>query len=104
MRLIEADKVPPIIRLILMKHPYADDIMDQVQILIDSHTIEAEAVRHGRWEFGAENYEWNCSICHNWTEDGDMDSSVLSNYCPNCGAKMDVPDINVGNKTEDEND
>lgn len=52
-------------------------------------TIETEPVRHGEWEFDPESYTWNCSECHDCEEDGCMDGSVLSNYCPNCGAKMD---------------
>ena len=44
MRMIEAAKVPPLIRLLLMKHPYADDIMEQMQYLIDEQTIDAVPV------------------------------------------------------------
>ena len=56
--------------------------------------VEAEPVRHGRWigiEYdgyadGNPVYDvWECSECleeHNGEED------TLTNYCPNCGAKM----------------
>lgn len=48
-------------------------------------TIEAEPVRHGRWENKQGGF-WQigtCSICGSkWPTDG-------ANYCPNCGAKMD---------------
>ena len=60
-------------------------------------TIEAEPVVHGRWVetgktmFGTLNYE--CSVCR-----GFMPYYNGYKYCPNCGCKMDVPDINVGNK------
>lgn len=43
-------------------------------------TIEAEPVRHGRWEDCSSG--WMCSRC-SFTQIKD------SNYCPNCGAKMD---------------
>jgi hypothetical protein len=43
--------------------------------------VDAEVVRHGRWTFPWTSPE--CSACRKtqkWT----------SNYCPNCGAKMDA--------------
>ena len=61
-------------------------------------TIEAEPVRHGRWErycddkfmgYGADGkikyrkvYTYECDNCRHGT-------AVKTNYCPNCGAKMD---------------
>lgn len=50
---------------------------------------EYAPVRHGRWIFDAENYEWNCSECHEWPIDGSADDE-RTYYCPNCGAKMDA--------------
>lgn len=62
-------------------------------------TIEAEPVKHGRWEHGKEisrtmlgnetiaiDYEdWHCSVCGRRYKE-----YVLPyRYCPNCGAKMD---------------
>lgn len=59
--------------------------------------IDAEPVRHGRWEENVTTYagpglvNWRCSKCKNiggtWLReiaDGDM-----YRYCPWCGAKMD---------------
>lgn len=51
-------------------------------------TIEAEPVRHGRWIekpflFGTSNF---CSICDSFYG---MPHGKY-NYCPNCGAKMDL--------------
>ena len=51
-------------------------------------TIEAEPVRHGRWErkrhklFG-NSYDYVCSAC------GCDYALAEYNYCPHCGAKMD---------------
>ena len=42
----------------------------------ETPTVDAEPVRHGRWEHGM-----RCSYC------GQIDLSK-PNYCPNCGAKM----------------
>ena len=45
-------------------------------------TIEAEPVRRGRWEHHANGMAY-CSECETVAvEDG-------TDYCPNCGAKMD---------------
>lgn len=52
-------------------------------------TIEAEPVKHGRWEhkkhklFGNE-YDYICSTC------GCDYALAQYRYCPNCGAKMDL--------------
>ena len=51
-------------------------------------TIEAEPVKHGRWEqFGCYN---QCSACNEavcvWDDDGEVQHF---NFCPRCGAKMD---------------
>lgn len=62
------------------------DIADwQAKCINEAPAVDAEPVRHGKWEDNA--YIWKCGSCHKWllVEDGDADM----NYCPNCGAKMD---------------
>lgn len=44
MRMIEADKVTPLIRLLLMNNKYAEAIVRDVKEIIDRNTIEAEPV------------------------------------------------------------
>ena len=45
-------------------------------------------VVHGEWKFDGE--DWFCNKCnHNALCDKDTGEVVLSNACPNCGAKMD---------------
>ena len=47
------------------------------------------AVVHGRWEKASQTMPiYKCSVCkeRNLFKNG---NNVLSNYCPNCGAKMD---------------
>ena len=45
--------------------------------------IDAESVRHGRWEYiGGYGYQYRCSECIRCAK-------RKTNYCPNCGAKMD---------------
>ena len=61
-------------------------------LIANGVTIEAELVRHGRW-VETDNFTWSnqCSVCG-------CCARLMHNYCPNCGAKMDVTDINVGDK------
>ena len=64
-----------------------DDCM-VYQGLRDTPTIqiEAEPVRHGRWLDGTSrgSYSIYCSYCGSHKE-----TICPSDYCPNCGAKMD---------------
>jgi hypothetical protein len=60
------------------------------------HTIEAEPVKHGRWVSLTEcaNAGVYCSVCHKkvWKEDYawcNRKNKLRSDYCPNCGARMD---------------
>ena len=58
--------------------------------IVNCPTIDAEPIRHGHWieHPNAEeldghlipNYE--CSVCHEWER-------KASNFCPNCGSRMD---------------
>lgn len=66
-------------------------------VLLTAPAIEAEPVRHGRWEpLEYDGYAdgcpvwdlWECSECQ---EEHSGDEDTLTPYCPNCGAKMDLP-------------
>ena len=85
MRQIDADA---------LKHSIAGNIplMPTVRIAIehridDMPTIEAEPVKHGRWYVVDEQEprRYECTKCKrlSWDE---------SNYCPNCGTRMDGGD------------
>ena len=62
-------------------------------------TIEAKPVVHGRWELEYGTYgKMQCSVCRKEAliekaigDIGVITNYVDSNYCPNCGAKMDEP-------------
>lgn len=63
-----------------------DAIEEAMHRFVNLPTIDAEQVRHGRWEYvdygGFGN--WHCTACRKICIcNGDFD------YCPNCGAKMD---------------
>ena len=67
-------------------------------LIANGVTIEAEPVRHGRWEWGLNSmnqYGAWCSECKcGWEDKGDdfdrIQGLVIAHkYCPNCGATMD---------------
>ena len=57
---------------------------------------DVEPVRHGRWMQCDEDWDMDytvqCSFCHEkWYFSDKIDLRELNyNYCPNCGAKMDL--------------
>ena len=63
---------------------------------------DVEPVRHGRWVRTED--DWNslttfqCTVCgEEFCFEIDEDLELLNyNYCPNCGAKMDLEDENDG--------
>lgn len=74
----------------------------------DLPTIEAEPVRHGEWAQSRSpggSPLCNCSVCgesaisqdNDW---GDVIDYHETDFCPNCGAKMDggIPDETVHDK------
>lgn len=55
-------------------------------------TADVQEIRHGKWEFIDEcaNEGVYCSNCHKKVYRAQYaNQKVKSNYCPNCGAKMD---------------
>ena len=64
-----------------------------VKLVEKAPTVDAEAVRHGRWLNKTEriyadlNYRFDCSVCSHIFYAAGIDTF---NYCPNCGAKMDA--------------
>lgn len=88
MRLIDADAL-------LEKYNKTTVWDSWVEINI-APTIDAVPVVHGRWEIKLLNdyqkYSVTCSIC-GWVGIDNYDSyddPSDFNYCPNCGAKMDL--------------
>lgn len=52
--------------------------------------------RHGSWKniSRTDSYSWSamCSVCGN---QGDIPPVDMANYCPFCGAKMDLPHLHI---------
>ena len=66
-----------------------NDSEDMRSLLAQAPTVDAVEVVHGHW-YKAPHHPYRCSNC------GEMalldmygESHYRSNYCPNCGAKMD---------------
>ena len=64
--------------------------------IAEATTVDAKPVVHGHWISLDEcsNAGVYCSVCHKkvWKEDYawcNRKNKLRSNYCPNCGAKMD---------------
>lgn len=69
--------------------------LDGVMAVIDSlPSVDVEPVVHGAWvkepvEFWSVP-DYKCSICGCYAIEDSKGKQSLSNYCPNCGAKMDM--------------
>lgn len=75
-------------------HGYQTALEDAAAFLKRMPTIEAEPVKHGKWVPVYHQYHnkyetvmiadaWDCSLC-------DRRYGERTNYCPNCGATMDL--------------
>lgn len=73
-----------------------DDVVELCRVIDALPAVVAVSVVHGQWIGEADGYAdgelvydvWNCSRCDYCIDDGTDDPSLLPNYCPNCGAKM----------------
>lgn len=76
--------------LTAMKKVYdAIELDGMIKALKEAPTIEADPVRHGKWEDYDGVIRINCSNCGKVY----LNTTILEvgkcNFCPNCGAKMD---------------
>ena len=79
--------------------PKNDELLsvDVIRIICESPIIDAEPVRHGRWEtkvYTTENDEWITEYREEVCSECGEGQIGISNYCPNCGAKMDLEEEN----------
>lgn len=67
---------------LMMKNYAADDAtQDCIEVLNEATVVDAVEVVHGHW-FDVGSLSCRCSECG-------CKSRTETNYCPNCGAKMD---------------
>ena len=62
---------------------------DVLQSILRTPTVDAEPVRHGRWDESEilDECFWVCSCCK-FTSTA-LAAPQLYKYCPSCGARMD---------------
>ena len=96
-RLIDADKIKYTSIAHLASYPVAPSPCDTVMRaeINAMPTVDAVPVRHGKWvqrfiKIGGQVFKhgMQCSVCAEPALDNEGDD-YLTNYCPNCGAKMD---------------
>ena len=94
MRLIDADKF--IEYLGLDGDDAREENLGEIVTFEDfdrQETVDAEPVRHGRWGDVSDYYDtiYRCSACsEEFTLIEGTPQDNLYNYCPHCGAKMDL--------------
>lgn len=112
MRLIDADAAEKywseVLNILRYCDDYAKGFQAGLKAILERPTIEAEPVRHGRWEWfeewnpstpdhprECEDCGWRCSECKTALEDvvggywDNPDEEPKLYYCPNCGVRMD---------------
>lgn len=68
-----------------------DNIIGLCNMLAALPAVEAAPVVHGRWipRKGKWFVYYQCSVCGKKISYPSADGKAFTNYCPNCGAKMD---------------
>lgn len=68
-----------------------DDIAAISRMIAAMPAVDAVPVVHGRWipRKGKWFVYFQCSVCGEKISYPSADGKALTNYCPNCGAKMD---------------
>lgn len=59
------------------------DYVEACEAICDIPAVDAEPVRHGEWVYNESDYVPYCDQCL-------MPQDATCNYCPGCGAKMDL--------------
>ena len=75
--------------------PKNDELLsvDVRRIICESPIIDAEPVRHGQWEtkvYTIESDGWITEYREEVCSECGEEQIGISNYCPDCGAKMDL--------------
>ena len=60
------------------------DIVDIQDIINNVPAANVQPIIHSKWEISSDGYYPYCKMCNARPENGKM-----TNYCPNCGARMD---------------
>lgn len=60
-----------------------------LEAIMHSPAADVQPVVHGKWIWNEECECWVCSNCELSALNNYRGNSTDSNYCPNCGARMD---------------
>ena len=93
-RLIDADKIMADIATSARSTSKDYSLLSIARYISIQPTIDAEPVRHGKWDDTRVAFFRKCSECgatvKNNLPDVFLDCDIRDlHYCPNCGAKMD---------------
>ena len=94
MRLIDAERLRALIVAMYEPFPNICNVNVILTAIDNAPTIEAEPVRHGRWNDKPDEYSGTCIIRHcsecGWSvfKGNPLYDFGHWNYCPNCGAYM----------------
>ena len=69
----------------LMNYEVADMIEDCID---NAPTVDVQEIKHAKWETVG-NYKVECTNCHHIR---DIKTQCGWNFCPTCGAKIDLED------------
>ena len=69
----------------LMNYEVADMIEDCID---NAPIVDVQEIKHAKWETVG-NYKVECTNCHHIT---DIKTQCGWNFCPTCGAKIDLED------------
>ena len=83
-RLIDADMLTEVLKSNGLKDSLVYMFINQ------EPTVDAEPVVHAHWE-KVYDRNYKCSVCGAWYE-ADEEEILDFDYCPHCGAKMDLKD------------
>ena len=88
-RLIDADAL---LDKFYQERPTITDVDDYYYLVEDAPTIDAEPVKHGRWDYYSDSTflraHYRCSNCKHPTHEHYAWNDFK--WCPYCGAKMDL--------------
>lgn len=103
MRLIDADEfVNEIYKCVMYGNTACVDKYEVLHRLNNVPNIDAEPTRHGKWierkviTDNNDAIEWQsakCSVCGKYHTTPYMYYFSNYDYCPNCGAKMDLKEV-----------
>ena len=62
-----------------------DDCINSIEDTVsDAPAADVQSVKHGRWIINSDGYYPQCSECLK-----EPQNRAMTDWCPNCGAKMD---------------